>query len=257
MEGINPPGDKMLCGNEFLLYSGALCGIMSVKTGEKDMGYRDEPEQPVYLVVAIIIGIIYVAAAVVCFLALTTNVVTEQLGKIITSLDQASLQALTRLYGYMILALLPSAIIFIANKAPIEMSTFLRVVLWIVGVLGMVALIYLFFTVSAQAEYEQLLTHTYLNLYSISWLRTSLIVSALGVIAINVMANFYPNFNPSSALGSFFDVVWEIAQGQISYILFTLLMFTTLPWAFLINPIAGVYVVTLLTTLNALLDSGN
>ena len=225
------------------------------------MGYSNrntsEPIEPVSVVIAIIIAIIYVAAAVLCVLCLTTNIITELLGKIITSLNEDSLQALVRLYGYMIIALMPSAIIFVANKAPFEMTTFTRVILWIVGVLGMAGLIYLFFNISARPEYAELLGDTARNLYGILWLRVSTIVAAVGVISINVMSNFTPNFNPSHWLGNFCDVVWEFAQGQISYILFTLLTFATLPWAFLILPIAGIYIFVLLTTLYALCDSGN
>ena len=221
------------------------------------MAYRNEPEEPLSVVAAIIVTVVYVAAAVLCALCLTTNIVTELLGKVITSLDEASLQALVRLYGYMILALMPSAIIFVANKVPFEMSTFIRVLLWIVGVLGMAGLIWLFFNISAQPEYAELLGDTGKDLYGITWLRVSAIVSAVGVISINVMSNFTPSFNPSHWLGGFCDVVWEFAQGQISFILFTLLTFVTLPWAFLILPLAGIYIFVLLTTLYALCDSGD
>lgn len=224
---------------------------------EGNMAYRKEPEEPVSVVVAIIVAIVYVAAAVLCALCLTTDLVRALLGKIITSLNGASLQALTRLYGYMILALMPSAIIFVANKVSFQMTTFVRVLLWIVGVLGMAGLIYLFFHISAQPEYAELLGKTGRDLYGITWLRVSTIVSAVGVISINVMANFTPNFNPKHWLGSFCDVVWEFAQGQISYVLFTILCFVTLPWAFLILPISGIYIFVLLTTLYALCDSGD
>ncbi|MCH5159367.1 MAG: hypothetical protein J1F66_00770 [Clostridiales bacterium] len=218
---------------------------------------KDEPREPLSVVAAIIVTIVYVAAAALCVLCLTTNIIAEQLGNLITSLDEASLQALVRLYGYMLLALMPSAIIFVANKVPFEMTTFTRVLLWIVGVLGMAGLIWLFFNISAQPEYAELLGDTSHDLYGILWLRVSAIGAALGVISINVMSNFTPNFNPSHWLGNFCDVVWEFAQGQISFILFTLLIFVTLPWAFLILPIAGIYIFVLLTTLYALCDSGD
>ena len=84
--------------------------------------YKDEPENPVFKFVAVIIGLIYVAAIAMCVLCLVTNIGAELLGKIITSLNETQLQALAKLYGYMILALLPSAIIFLASRAPIEMS---------------------------------------------------------------------------------------------------------------------------------------
>ena len=216
------------------------------------MSYRDEPENSLNIVSTVIVGILYVAAAVLIVLCLKTHLITDLLGKIITSLSQESLQALVQLYGYMLIALMPSAIIFIANKAPIEMSMFLRVVLWIVGALGMAGLIWLFFSISAKPEYAELLGNTGKDLFGIVWLRVSTIVSALGIIAINVMANFTPNFNPAHWLGGFFEVVWEFAQGQISYILFTLLVFVTLPWAYLILPLSGIYLFVLLTTLTAL-----
>ena len=223
------------------------------------MGYinRNEPEEPLSVVAAIIVTILYVAAAVLCALCIKTNLITELLGKIITSLNEASLQALTRLYGYMILALMPSIIIFVANKVPFEMSLFVRILLWIVGVLGMAGLIWLFFNISAQPEYAELLGDTGKDLFGITWLRVSAIVSAVGVISINVMSNFTPSFNSSHWLGGFFEIVWEFAQGQISYILFTILIFVTLPWAYLILPIAGIYIFVLLTTLYALCDSGD
>ncbi|MCH5157193.1 MAG: hypothetical protein J1G02_04890 [Clostridiales bacterium] len=222
------------------------------------MAYRDEPKEPVSVAVAIIVAIVYVVAAVLCALCfLTTDIVAGLLGKIISSLNEASLQALVQLYGYMLLALMPSAIIFLANKAPFEMTTFTRVLLWIVGVLGMAGLIWLFFHISAQPEYAETLGKTGRDLYGITWLRVSSIVSAVGVISINVMSNFRPNFNPNHWLGGFCDVIWEFAQGQISYVLFTLLCFATLPWAFLILPISGVYIFVLLTTLYALCDSGD
>lgn len=216
------------------------------------MAYRDEPENPVHIAVTIIVGILYVAAAVLCVLCLKTDLIAALLGKIITSMDTASLQALATLYGYMLLVLMPSAIIFVANKAPFEMTLFTRVLLWIVGALGMAGLIWLFFHVSAKPEYAELLGNTGRDLYGITWLRVSTIVSALGVISINVMSNFTPSFNPAHWLGSFFDTVWEFAQGQISYTLFTLFAFVTLPWAFLILPLSGVYLFVLLTTLTAL-----
>lgn len=216
------------------------------------MAYRDEPENPVHIAVVVIVGILYVAAAVLCVLCLKTDLIAALLGKIITSMDTASLQALATLYGYMLLVLMPSAIIFVANKAPFEMTLFTRVLLWIVGALGMAGLIWLFFNISAQPEYAELLGNTGKDLYGIVWLRVSTIVSALGVISINVMSNFTPNFNPEHWLGGFFDTVWMFAQGQISYILFTLFAFATLPWAFLILPISGVYLFVLLTTLTAI-----
>ena len=222
------------------------------------MAYRNEPEEPVSVVVAIIVAIVYVAAAVLCALCfLTTDLVAGLLGKIISSLNEASLQALVRLYGYMLLVLMPSAIIFVANKVPFEMTMFTRVLLWIVGVLGMAGLIWLFFHVSAKPEYAQLLGKTGRDLFGITWLRVSSIVSAVGVISINVMSNFRPSFNPSHWLGNFCDIVWEFAQGQISYLLFAILSFITLPWAFLILPLAGMYIFVLLTTLYALCDSGD
>lgn len=218
--------------------------------------YKDEPENSLHIVVAVIVGILYVAAAVLCALCLTTNIISELLGKIITSLPSDSVQALTRLYGYMLIVLMPSAIIFIANKAPIEMPLFVRVLLWIVGALGMAGLIWLFFSISARPEYTELLGNTGKDLYGITWLRVSAIVSAVGVISINVMSNFTPNFNTAHWLGNICDVVWEFAQGQISFVIFTLLTFVTLPWAFLILPITGIYIFVLLTTLYALCDSG-
>ena len=216
-----------------------------------------EPNEPLSIVAAILVTIVYVAAAVLCALCLTTNIVTDLLGKIKKSLNEESLQALVRLYGYMLLALMPSAIIFVANKAPFEITLFTRVLLWIVGALGMAGLIWLFFHISAKPEYAELLGKTGRDLYGITWLRVSTIVSAVGIISINVMSNFTPSFNPSHWLGNFCDIVWEFAQGQISYILFTLLCFATLPWAFLILPIDGIYIFVLLTTLYALCDSGN
>ena len=218
------------------------------------MSYRDEPENSLNIVALIIVGILYVAAAVLIVLCLKTNLIVELFGKLIKSLDAASLQALVHLYGYMLIALMPSAIIVIANKAPFEMSMFVRVLLWIVGALGMAGLIWLFFSISGKPEYAELLGNTGKDLFGIVWLRVSMIVSALGVIAINVMSNFTPNFNPAHWLGGFFEVVWEFAQGQISYLLFTLLTFATLPWAYLILPLAGIYLFVLLTTLTALGD---
>lgn len=217
--------------------------------------FKDEPNEPLSIVATVIVAIVYVAAAVLCALCIKTNLIADLLGKIITSLNEASLQALVRLYGYMILALMPSVIIFVANKVPFEMSMFVRILLWIVGALGMAALIWLFFSISGQSEYAELLGDTGHDLYGILWLRISVIVSAVGVISINVMANFTPDFNPSHWFGGFCDVVWEFAQGQISFILFTLLTFVTLPWAFLILPLAGMYIIVLLTTLYALCDN--
>lgn len=222
------------------------------------MGYqrnRPEPKEPLSVVAAIIVAIVYVAGAVLCVLCITTDIITELLGKIITSLNETSLQALSRLYGYMLLALMPSAIIFVANKVPFHMTTFTRVLLWIVGAFGMAGLIWLFFHISAKPEYAELLGDSGKDLYGIVWLRISSIVSAVGIIAINVMCNFSPNFNPKHWLGGFFEIVWEFAQGQISYILFTLLTFVTLPWVFLILPIAGIYIFVLFTTLFALSNS--
>ena len=223
------------------------------------MGYNTrntyEPEEPLSVVAAVIVTVVYVAAAVLCVLCLTTNVITELLSEVITSLNEASLQALVRLYGYMLLALMPSAVIFVANKVPFEMTTFTRVLLWIVGVLGMAGLIWLFFNISAQPEYAELLGDTAQDLYGIVWLRVSAIASALGIISINIMCNFTPDFNPSHWLGGFFEVVWEFAQGQISFILFTLLTFVTLPWAFLILPLAGIYIIVLFGTLAALCNT--
>lgn len=213
--------------------------------------YTSEPEESVSVVVAVIIAILYVVAAVICVLSLTTNLIAGLLGNIITSLNEASLQALAKLYGYMLLALMPSAFIFIANKAPIEMATFIRVLLWIVGVLGMAGLVCLFFTVSAQPEYAELLGNTSRDLYGIVWLRISSIVSCLGIIVFNVMSNFWPNFNLSNSLASFCDFVWEFALGQVCYVLFMFFIFATLPWAFLILPIAGIYILVLIITLIA------
>ena len=212
-----------------------------------------EPIEPLGVVTSIIVAIVYVAAGVLCAMCFFfPDVPCGLLGKIISHLDESSLQALTRLYGYMILALLPSAFIFIANRAPIEMTTFLRVLLWIVGVLGMAGLIWLFFHITSNPEYGNLLGYTAKDLYGTTWLRCSTIVAAAGFIAVNVMANFTPNFNLDHWLGGFFDIVWAFAQGSISYILFSLLCFATLPWAFLILPVSGIYLFTLLTTLTAL-----
>ena len=56
------------------------------------MAYRNEPEEPVSVAVAIIVAIVYVAAAVLCALCfLTTDIVAGLLGKIISSLNEASL----------------------------------------------------------------------------------------------------------------------------------------------------------------------
>ena len=222
------------------------------------MGYSSdtsEPEEPLCAVAAIIVTILYVAAAVLCILCLTTDIVAGLLGKIITSLNEDALKALSKLYGFMLLALMPSVIIFVANKVSFEMSLFVRILLWIVGVLGMAGLIWLFFNISARPEYAELLGSSAKDLYGIFWLRVSAIGSALGIISINVMCNFSPDFNPDHWLGGIFEVVWEFAQGQISFILFTILTFITLPWAFLILPLAGMYFIVLIGTLIALCES--
>ena len=214
--------------------------------------YKDEPENPVFKFVAVIIGLIYVAAIAMCVLCLVTNLGAELLGKIITSLNETQLQALAKLYGYMLLALLPSAIIFLASRAPIEMSLFVRIVLWIVGTLGMAGLIWLFFIVSGQSEYAELLGNTAKDLYGIWWLRASTIVAAVGLFTVNVMSNFMPNFNSANALASFMELVWGFfAELNTGYIIYILLSFVTLPWAFLILPVAGVIIFTGIVTLTA------
>ena len=214
-----------------------------------------EPEEPFSTVKTVIMAIVYVIGAVICVLSLTTNLIAGVLGGIIKSLNEESLQALAKLYGYMLLALMPSAIIFIANRAPVAMTMFLRVLLWIIGVLGMGGLLYLFFRISARPEYAELLGNKARNLYGLVWLRTSAIVSVLGVIVINVMANFWPNFNISNGLGSFCDTVWAFTQGHITSILFMLLTFLVLPWTFLVLPLSGVYIFVLIITLIAICDS--
>ena len=212
--------------------------------------YRDEPENPMGIVGSIIAGIIYVAAAAICALCLTTNIVADVLGNFIKSLDTTSLQALVRLYGYMILALLPSAILFVISKTPLEMTKLARILLWIVAVLGMAGLIWLFFIVSDKPEYTELLGNTGKDLYGILWLRCSLIVAAVGLVSVNLMSNFSPDFNTSNPFASFLELVWTFSsEGRLGYILFILLNFVTLPWAFLILPIAGVVAFTGITTL--------
>ena len=214
--------------------------------------YKDEPENPVFNFVAIIIGIIYVAAAALCVLCLTTDIITEWAGKLITSLNEEALQALVKLYGYMILALMPSAILFLASRAPIEMSLFLRIVLWIVGALGMAGLIWLFFSISGQSQYAELLGNTTKDLYGILWLRVSTIVAAVGLFTVNVMSNFMPNFNSANALASFMEFVWGFfAELNTGYVIYILLSFVTLPWAFLILPVAGIIIFTGIVTLTA------
>ena len=215
--------------------------------------YRDEPENPVFKFVAVIIGIVYVAAAALCVLCLTTNIVADLLGKIITSLNEASLQALAKLYGYMILALMPSAIIFLASRAPIEMTLFTRIALWIVGTLGMAGLIWLFFSVSGQSQYAELLGNTTKDLYGIWWLRCSTIVAAVGLFSLNIMANFSPDFNTSNGLADFMDLVWGLfAELNTGYLVYIILSFVILPWAFLILPLAGIIIVVFVITLIAL-----
>ena len=208
----------------------------------------DEPKEAVSIPVAVIVAIIYVAAAVFCVLCLTSDVIAGLFCKM-KAFDEISSRAIAQLYGYMILALLPSGIIFAANKAPFELTKLVRVLLWIAGVAGMVGLIILFFKVSGKPEYAQLLGETAKDLYGIIWLRVSIIVSASGVIAMHVISNFSPNFNLSNGFASFLDMVWDFAQGQIGCLIFIILNFATLPWVFLTLPIAGIVAFVLITTL--------
>lgn len=219
---------------------------------------RDEPENPVNIVIAILIGIIYVAAAVLCFLCIKTNIIAGVLGGLLKSkqFDEATLQALSTLYGYMILALMPSVIIFIASRVPFEMTLFTRILLWIVGTLGMAGLIWLFFSISGQSEYAELLGNTTKDLYGIWWLRCSTIVAAVGIFSVNLMTNFSPNFNLDNGLASFMDGVWTfVAELNIGYIIYIILSFVALPFAFLILPIAGIIIIVLIITLTALCNS--
>lgn len=218
-------------------------------------GYRDEPENPVYKFVAVIIGIIYVAAIAMCILCLATNLGAKVLGKIITSLSESQLESFAKLYGFMLLALLPSAIIFVANRAPIEMTKTTRILLWIAGSICMAGLIWLFFHVSGKEEYAQILGDTTKDLYGIWWLRCNTIVAAAGIFSLNIMCNFMPDFNSANALGDFMGLVWGFfAELNTGYVIYVILTFVTLPWAFLILPVAGVIVAVLLLTLIALVN---
>lgn len=213
--------------------------------------YTSEPEEPVSIPIAVIITLIYVAAAVACFLCIKTNKIAALFCKM-KSFDEVSSKAIAQLYGYMILVLMPSFLIFIANKVPFEMPTLLRVLLWILGAAGMAALVFLFFRISAKPEYAALLGKTHKNLYGILWLRISAIGSAVGVLAAHVIATFSPNFNLSNGMGAFLDTIWDFAQGQIGFTLYTILTFTVLPWAFLILPLVGLVIFALIFTLTVL-----
>ncbi|MCH5350682.1 MAG: hypothetical protein J1F39_01760 [Clostridiales bacterium] len=214
----------------------------------KARAVRGEPNDPVSIPVAVIIALLYAAAAVICVLSLTTDIISGLFSQS-DSFTEESAQAFSRLYGYMILVLIPSIFILVANKAPINMTTGLRVLFWIIGVLGMAGLIVLFFYISGQPEYKALLGDTNKDLYGILWLRVSTIVAAVGALSINILANLEPNFNLDNAFASFLDGVWMFAQGQISLIIFTVLSFSVLPWAFLIIPVAGIMTFVLVTTL--------
>lgn len=217
--------------------------------------YRDEPENPVNIVIAIIIGIIYVAAAVLCVLCIKTDIIAGVLGGMLESkqFSDTALQALSTLFGYMILALIPSVLLFIASRLPVEMSLLTRILLWIVGTLGMAGLIWLFFYISGKGDYVELLGNTAKDLYGVSWLRCSTIVAAVGLFSVNLMTNFSPDFNLNNALASFMDLVWAfVAELNIGYILYLLLSFVMLPFAFIILPIAGIIIIVLVITLTAL-----
>ena len=219
------------------------------KTGKrKKSAAKNEPNDPVAIPVAIIIAIIYAAAAVICVLSLTTDIISGLFSQS-DSFTEESAQAFSRLHGYMILVLIPSIFILIANKAPINMTTGLRVLFWIIGVAGMAGLVVLFFYISAAPEYKALLGDTNKDLYGILWLRVSTVVAAVGALSINILANLEPNFNLDNAFASFLDGVWMFAQGQVSLIIFTILSFSVLPWAFLIIPVAGIMTFVLVTTL--------
>ena len=200
---------------------------------------KSEPLEPLSIVPAILVGIIYVAAAVLCYLCLKTDIISGFFAGF-DSFDEISARALAELYGYMIIVLLPSILLVVANKLPISMTTGTRVLLWFGGVLGMAGLTVLFFFISARPEYKDVLGETVKDIYGISWQRGSTIVAVLGVISVHILGNIDPIFNTDNKFLDFVEIVCDFIQGQIMFIIYMILVFGSLGFPYLIMPIAGI-----------------
>lgn len=219
-----------------------------VKKKPKKSAYKSQPDDAVGIASAVIIGLIYIAAAVTAVLCLTTDIISGLFGGI-DAFEGEKAVAITQLYGYMIIALLPSALIFVANKAPIGMTTAIRVWLWIIGVLGMVGLTVLFFFISAKPEYK-ILGETAKDLFGISWQRAAAVIAAAGIIAVHLLGNLDPFFNSEdNKFIDFLEIVCDLIQGQVMFIIYTVLTFGLLIVPFIIIPIAGIVTFVLIVTL--------